>query len=253
MVLEPPGTLERVNAALPERFEVFGIDRVTNGFNAKTMCDRRRYEYVIPTWAFDPNVGRETGRAARTPRRRRFELTESTRARVNAALKNYCGTHNFHNYTVKVKPTDAQAKRYILSFVVQPLEANARLLDVKSSGSRSCCIRFVTIVPRSPSCEANSRRMIRSLRPLAPTRRRRWRPSSIVSARVHLRAPHNHRLDRCTTRFNWTSTRKRAKFQAPHVYTHIANQEREQNTLRHWIRDTLHANNSAMLDARRRR
>jgi type IV secretory pathway VirB10-like protein len=25
------------------------------------------------------------------------------------------------------------------------------------------------------------------------------------------------------------------------VYTHIANQEREQNTLRHWIRDTLHA------------
>ena len=40
---------------------MFGIDRVTNGFNAKTMCDRRRYEYAILTWAFDPNVGRETG------------------------------------------------------------------------------------------------------------------------------------------------------------------------------------------------
>ena len=81
MVLEPPGTLERVNAALPERFEVFGIDRVTNGFNAKTMCDRRRYEYVIPTWAFDPNVGRETGNGGEDAAATRFEFTESTRAR----------------------------------------------------------------------------------------------------------------------------------------------------------------------------
>ena len=34
---------------------------------------------------------------------------------------------------------------------------------------------------------------------------------------------------------------KSENFKRTHVYTHIANQEREQNTLRHWIRDTLHA------------
>ena len=54
MVLDPPGVLERINAALPEGFKIFGYKRVTGGFNAKTMCDRRRYEYVIPTCAFDP-------------------------------------------------------------------------------------------------------------------------------------------------------------------------------------------------------
>jgi tRNA pseudouridine38-40 synthase len=54
MVLDPPGVLERINEALPEGFKFFGYKRVTGGFNAKTMCDRRRYEYVIPTLAFDP-------------------------------------------------------------------------------------------------------------------------------------------------------------------------------------------------------
>ena len=119
MVLEPEGMLERINEALPEKFEVFGIDRVTGGFNAKTMCDRRRYEYVIPTWAFDPNLFVEGAE------KEKFTFTEETRRRVERVLGNYCGTHNFHNYTVKVKPTDAQAKRYILSFECsQPFEVD---------------------------------------------------------------------------------------------------------------------------------
>ena len=54
MMLDPPGVIERINSHLPTGFEFFGYTRVTNGFNAKTMCDRRRYEYVIPTKAFDP-------------------------------------------------------------------------------------------------------------------------------------------------------------------------------------------------------
>ncbi|ACO66872.1 predicted protein, partial [Micromonas commoda] len=114
MVLDPPGVLERINAALPEGFKIFGYKRVTGGFNAKTMCDRRRYEYVIPTCAFDPRrclPRREDDKEAKA-----FVFDEELRARVNKILGNYCGTHNFHNYTVRVDPNDAAAMRYIISF-----------------------------------------------------------------------------------------------------------------------------------------
>lgn len=42
MVLEPPGVLERINAALPEQIRVFGFGRTTNGFDSRKHCDRRR-------------------------------------------------------------------------------------------------------------------------------------------------------------------------------------------------------------------
>ena len=138
MVLDPPGVLERINAALPAGFKIFGYKRVTGGFNAKTMCDRRRYEYVIPTCAFDPRrclprreVEAEAALAAEAAEQgiepiktgeteeedaKAFVFDEDLRARVNKILGNYCGTHNFHNYTVRVDPNDAAAMRYIISF-----------------------------------------------------------------------------------------------------------------------------------------
>ena len=133
MVLDPPGVLERINEALPEGFKFFGYKRVTGGFNAKTMCDRRRYEYVIPTLAFDPRrclprkeVEAEAALAAEAAEQgidgavadgaEPFVFDEGVRARVNKILGNYCGTHNFHNYTIRVDPNDASAMRYIISF-----------------------------------------------------------------------------------------------------------------------------------------
>ena len=62
MMLEHPtdkrDVITRINEKLPEGFEFFGYTCVTGGFNAKTMCDRRRHEYVIPTKAFDPRQRR---------------------------------------------------------------------------------------------------------------------------------------------------------------------------------------------------
>ena len=62
MMLEHPtderDVIVRINERLPEGFEIFGYTRVTGGFSAKTMCDRRRYEYVIPVAAFDPKACR---------------------------------------------------------------------------------------------------------------------------------------------------------------------------------------------------
>ncbi|KAH7429863.1 hypothetical protein KP509_09G069000 [Ceratopteris richardii] len=57
--LEPPGFIERVNSHLPDSIRLLGIKRVTPTFCAKKFCDRRRYEYVIPTFALDPSAHRD--------------------------------------------------------------------------------------------------------------------------------------------------------------------------------------------------
>ena len=247
MVLEPPGTLERVNAALPERFEVFGIDRVTNGFNAKTMCDRRRYEYVIPTWAFDPNVGRETASVGgESAAAGTFEFTESTRARVDAVLKNYCGTHNFHNYTVKVKPTDAQAKRYILSFdCSEPFEAHGETFVRCQVVGQSFMLHQIRkligtmlAVVRGELTEEDQKFALLSHRH-APTP---MAPELGLFLCECIFGAYNDRFGSVHDKFQLDKyAEKSEKFKLEHVYAHIANQEREENTLRHWIRDTLHA------------
>lgn len=43
----------RINAELPKAVRVYGWRRVTEGFDARKWCDRRRYEYVLPAWVFD--------------------------------------------------------------------------------------------------------------------------------------------------------------------------------------------------------
>ena len=42
-----------VSAQLPPSIRVFGASKVRNGFDARKSCDRRRYEYVLPEFAFD--------------------------------------------------------------------------------------------------------------------------------------------------------------------------------------------------------
>ena len=145
---------------------------------------------------------------------------------MNAVLKNYCGAHNFHNYTVKVKPTDAQAKRYILSLIVpNRSRRTAASFDVKSSGSHSCCIRFVNIGTMLAVVRANSRRMIRSLRSSrTDTCRRRWRRARIVSVQGIFGA-YNDRLGSVHDAFTLDKyAEKSENFKRTHVYTHIANQ-----------------------------
>jgi tRNA pseudouridine(38-40) synthase len=56
LVIDPPGLVERVNQHLPKDIRVFGYTRVTSNFNAKQMCDKRRYEYLVPVFAFDPHA-----------------------------------------------------------------------------------------------------------------------------------------------------------------------------------------------------
>ncbi|OAY76038.1 tRNA pseudouridine synthase A, mitochondrial, partial [Ananas comosus] len=54
--IDPPGLAARLSAHLPDQIRIFGYKRVTNSFNAKKFCDRRRYVYLLPVFALDPSA-----------------------------------------------------------------------------------------------------------------------------------------------------------------------------------------------------
>ncbi|PWN35087.1 pseudouridine synthase, partial [Meira miltonrushii] len=59
LILEPPGIgpndlVKSMNEILPEFIRIWGFTRVQNSFNARTSCDSRQYEYLLPTYVFLP-------------------------------------------------------------------------------------------------------------------------------------------------------------------------------------------------------
>ncbi|KAE9040087.1 hypothetical protein PR003_g5087 [Phytophthora rubi] len=145
-----PAFVCKVNAALPEDIRVMHMVTVTKNFNAKMTCDQRTYEYLAPTFIFAKRarsaVVKESEKteekgdeaAAKWPSDLRdseegfddnmvidtttleahkaFRLSDETLEKLNATLKEYVGTHNFHNFTSKMEPTNPQANRFIISF-----------------------------------------------------------------------------------------------------------------------------------------
>ncbi|KAL0116523.1 hypothetical protein PUN28_009885 [Cardiocondyla obscurior] len=119
-----------INQHLPDVIRVFGIKRVTKGFNSKNQCDARTYRYIIPSFAFaseDPSslkLGEEVNEDERMKQLLTidgrpytdYRLSPESLDRLNSILKLLEGSHNFHNFTSKVKPLDPRAKRYIISF-----------------------------------------------------------------------------------------------------------------------------------------
>ncbi|EIE26889.1 pseudouridine synthase, partial [Coccomyxa subellipsoidea C-169] len=114
MMIAFPDTVERINSHLPEQIRVLGFTRVTNSFDARKHCDRRRYEYILP--AFITIDGAAAAAAAEAAGSRQCRFSAEQQARLNEVLGAFEGTHSFHNYTVRVPASDPAAKRYILSF-----------------------------------------------------------------------------------------------------------------------------------------
>ncbi|KAK1929769.1 tRNA pseudouridine synthase A [Phytophthora citrophthora] len=141
-----PVFVAKVNAALPDDIRVMHMVTVTKNFNAKMTCDQRTYEYLAPTFifgkrsrsvsskdeeqkgetasqwpsdlrdseeGFDDNVVIDT---TTLEAHKAFRLSEETLEQLNSTLKLYVGTHNFHNFTSKMEPTNPQAMRFIISF-----------------------------------------------------------------------------------------------------------------------------------------
>jgi len=153
MQIDPPeNMLEKINQQLPHQISLLGIHRVTGGFDARKHCDKRRYEYCLPAWIFDPAItpqnvmqtvhyksgaGFDDGfnfnttaasalasasaaasaaAASDPPFTSSFIFDKAAQDKMTQILSSYNGTHNFHNYAARVHVTSSNAKRYIMSF-----------------------------------------------------------------------------------------------------------------------------------------
>lgn len=54
LIIEDEDIIDKINAQLPEHIRVWGISRVTKGFDCRKHCGSRIYEYLIPTFSFLP-------------------------------------------------------------------------------------------------------------------------------------------------------------------------------------------------------
>ena len=84
--------VNKVCENLPNQIKVFGIKRVTGGFNSKLSCDYRSYTYIAPSFAFTP-VDKEVTDS--------FRITSEIVNEVNEVLALFKGTHRFHNFTAR--------------------------------------------------------------------------------------------------------------------------------------------------------
>lgn len=125
-------SVDMINEHLPKEIRVFGLKRATKGFNCKSQCNARTYTYTLPTFAFAPDdpklVSSEKWADEEIAKRTKeleiidgkpfteYRITPEIIDKVNEVLKVFEGTHNFHNFTARVRPFDPRAKRFIMKF-----------------------------------------------------------------------------------------------------------------------------------------
>ncbi|KAI0563810.1 Mevalonate kinase [Gracilaria domingensis] len=98
--------VDSINYHLPEDIQVYGLLRPTGGFNARSNCHRRRYEYIFPVRLLGGKNGVET------------ELNDGEgdprAARLTSILKRFEGTHCFANFTEGLTGSEDASKRYMI-------------------------------------------------------------------------------------------------------------------------------------------
>ncbi|XP_066598450.1 pseudouridylate synthase 1 homolog [Prorops nasuta] len=133
--LPEPINIKQLNYYLPEEIRIFGAKRVTKGFNSKNKCDARTYLYIIPTYAFVQNsfisnddftdeqkienLSIINGKPCTE-----YRISEEKLDTLKRIMKLFEGSHNFHNFTYKVKPLDPSARRYIIEFSISDVFLN---------------------------------------------------------------------------------------------------------------------------------
>ena len=141
--------IEEVNSFLPEDIRALTMTKVSKGFNAKSHCTKRRYHYLLPTYALQPHAdltallqeqfdlqgpvmgaGSEGGYIEEFSKRglaktglqvvydkvKNYRTTTEEVQRLRDAVKTFEGTRAYHNFTTGKLPSDANAKRFIISF-----------------------------------------------------------------------------------------------------------------------------------------
>ncbi|XP_022746169.1 tRNA pseudouridine synthase A, mitochondrial-like [Durio zibethinus] len=178
---------------------------------------------------------------------RRFCYGEEEKERFNRILKHYVGSHNFHNFTTRIKAEDPAARRYIVSF-----HANT-VVTVEGIDFVKC-----EVVGQSFMLH-----QIRKMIGMAVAVMRDFAPESLIETAlrkdVNINVPTAPEvglyLDECLfASYNekWKDSHEELsmkayeeeaeKFKMKFIYSHIASTEREEGVVALWLHSLNHRN-----------
>ncbi|CAG8790162.1 13592_t:CDS:2, partial [Racocetra persica] len=140
MIIDIPNLVEKINENLTDQIRVWGFVKTIRSFHAKTLCDSRIYEYLLPTYVFIPRerdqivssigqlstdqndqtqfVEAPLATAEEMIEKRKYRIPSKTLDLVRQGFKAYEGTHNYHNFTLGRSPMEKSCNRFIMSFEV---------------------------------------------------------------------------------------------------------------------------------------
>ncbi|KAI8575309.1 hypothetical protein K450DRAFT_262338 [Umbelopsis ramanniana AG] len=134
LIVEDKDIVSKINSYLPDQIRVWGYVQTMRNFNAKTGCDSRVYEYLLPTYTLmakkpiDPVLLENAAdqklielpppTAEELAEKRAYRASEEQLKEVANILSAFEGTNNFHNYTIGRHYKDRASSRYIMSFKV---------------------------------------------------------------------------------------------------------------------------------------
>ncbi|KAF8906213.1 pseudouridine synthase [Gymnopilus junonius] len=146
MIVTIPGIKDivaKVNEELPPEIRLWGYVRTQNSFNARLVCDSRKYTYFFPTYLLIPpkpgsgfhrvwseqagNIaddklplsyefwnGQDSGtKEEDLARKRAWRVSPGQIQTLRTLAARYEGTHNFHNFTVGREFADRSNNRYM--------------------------------------------------------------------------------------------------------------------------------------------
>ena len=113
--VEPIPEVQLMTAAASCRRRV-SVPEPATGSKAKRGARKTPQTAGVPSGAATLSAQNGTGQASAA-----FTFDEAKRRRLNSILQHYVGTHNFHNFTIRVHSSDPSAKRFIRSFKCEDL------------------------------------------------------------------------------------------------------------------------------------
>ncbi|KAI9029988.1 pseudouridine synthase [Phycomyces nitens] len=140
LITEDPDLVSKINELLPEQIRVWGYTETSRSFHAKSSCDSRTYEYLLPSYTLMPPhkkdlkdcPGAEDDRklfvdnsskvyyvSRSTPEemeiKDKYRVEKHVFEKFRDSLDIFNGTHNFHNYTVGRGFRDKSSNRHMMN------------------------------------------------------------------------------------------------------------------------------------------